>query len=277
MLNFHSMTTVAWLSVLTVLLLVSVGTSSMPVSAARQFANNLLSSAKFFAHFAALIAILLLNKLELRMEALLTSAFDYTELFQAWDRGFVGWIQRTLHAPWMTDGLSYMYLVVFHSLLAASLILYGSKPDKRLYYATCYAVMLNYGLAIPFFLFFPVQEVWVLEPAVHLRLLDVFPRFEHEYRLLSGIDNCFPSLHTSISVTLAVLALRSGIARWAWLCAVSAVAIVFSIFYLGIHWFADMAGGIALGMFAAHAGIRLALRHAKDRLPQRLASVGSRQ
>jgi membrane-associated phospholipid phosphatase len=274
MLTFHSMTTVAWLSALTILLLVSFGTRSIPLLAVGQFAKNLTSSAKFSAHFIALIAILLLNKLELRFESLLTAAVDYTEQFQDWDRGFVGWIQASLHVPWLTEGLSYMYLVVFHSLLVASLILYGSRTDKRLYYATCYAIMLNYGIAIPFFIFFPVNEVWVNDPSVQLRLLDVFPRFESEYRLLSGIDNCFPSLHTSISVTLAVLAIRSDSSKWAWLCAACAVAIIFSIFYLGIHWFLDMAGGVALGLFAAYAGIRLSVREPEEMLLRRLASAG---
>jgi membrane-associated phospholipid phosphatase len=274
MLTFHSMTTVAWLSVLTSLLLVSFGTRGIPLYAVGQFAKNLACSAKFSAHFIALIAILLLNKLELRFESLLAAPADYTQQFQDWDRGFVGWIQSSLQFPWLTEGLSYMYLVVFHSLLVASLILYGSRTDQRLYYATCYAVMLNYGIAIPFFLFFPVNEVWVNDPAVHLRLLDVFPRFESEYRLLSGIDNCFPSLHTSISVTLAMLALRSDHPKWAWLCAGCAVTIIFSIFYLGIHWFLDMAGGIALGVFAAHAGIRLSLRLPGERMPRRLSSAG---
>ncbi len=274
MLTFHSMTTVTWLSVFTTVLLVSFGTRGIPLSAVGQFAINMASSAKFSAHFVALIAILLLNKLELRFESLLAAPADYTQQFQDWDRGFVGWIQGSLQSAWLTEGLSYMYLVVFHSLLVASLVLYGSRTDRRLYYATCYAIMLNYGIAIPFFLFFPVNEVWVNDPTVQLRLLDVFPRFESEYRLLSGIDNCFPSLHTSISVTLAVLAQRSDNAKWAWLCSSCAVAIVFSIFYLGIHWFLDMAGGIALGLFAAHIGMRLSLQAPAGRMLRRLASAG---
>ncbi|WP_410772576.1 phosphatase PAP2 family protein [Fontibacillus sp. BL9] len=51
---------------------------------------------------------------------------------------------------------------------------------------------------------------------------------------------------TSISITIAFLAVRSGNRRWGFFASISAVIIVFSIFYLGIHWLSDMLGGLFL-------------------------------
>lgn len=89
-------------------------------------------------------------------------------------------------------------------------------------------------------------------------MLDVFPKFEQEYRPLSGLNNCFPSLHTSISVTMALLAFRSGNRRWMVITSISAVVIVFGIFYLGIHWLTDMIGGTLLAVLASTVGVQLA-------------------
>lgn len=125
--------------------------------------------------------------------------------------------------------------------------------------AVCYAVIINYAVAIPFYLFFPVNEVWSYPPAaVEFRMLDVFPSFEENYRQLSGLDNCFPSLHTSISVTVALLASQSGNRRWAIFTSISALIVIFSIFYLGIHWLTDMIAGTILAITASWLGMKWA-------------------
>ena len=125
-------------------------------------------------------------------------------------------------------------------------------------YATCYAIIINYAVAIPFYLYLPVNEVWSYAPAgVRFVMLDIFPKFEQEYRPLSGLNNCFPSLHTSISVTMALLAFRSGNRLWMIITSIAAILIVFGIFYLGIHWLTDMFGGVLLAVLASSLGIQL--------------------
>lgn len=148
---------------------------------------------------------------------------------------------------------------MLQSVLAASLGVYLLDKNRVMLYATCYAIIINYAVAIPFYLYFPVNEVWSYVPAgVRFTMLDVFPKFEQEYRPLSGLNNCFPSLHTSISVTMALLAFRSGNRRWMVITSISAVVIVFGIFYLGIHWLTDMIGGTLLAVLASTVGVQLA-------------------
>jgi membrane-associated phospholipid phosphatase len=88
-------------------------------------------------------------------------------------------------------------------------------------------------------------------------MTNVFPTFETDYRPLSGLDNCFPSLHTSISVSMAVIAMKSNNKFWQWFTLISAVFIIFSIFYLGVHWLTDMGGGLVLGIFASRMALRI--------------------
>ncbi|MGG4032749.1 phosphatase PAP2 family protein [Paenibacillus cisolokensis] len=256
MVLFHSMNDVIWYTTLTVIILLAYGTGANPLRVGGRFVRELAVSRSHLLLFAALLGILLLNKLELSFEGEMQYGADFTPLFYAIEGDLVANIQQLLVRDWLTPVMSFMYIVVFQSLLIASLVMYVYlDPTKRLYRATCYAIMINYVIAIPFFLYFPVNEAWFYHSNVSFPMLETFPAFESEYRHLSGLDNCFPSLHTSISVTLSILAFRSKIRRWAWLVGISAAVIITSIFYLGIHWMTDMLGGTVLGIFSAALGL----------------------
>lgn len=157
----------------------------------------------------------------------------------------------------MTVLCAYFYVVVFQSVMVASLGIYSSMASMKMYYAFCIALLVNYAVALPMYGFIPVNEAWFAHPQIRFLMLDVFPAFERDYRGLSGIDNCFPSLHTSISVTMALLAARSGIRRWAIFAWINAAVIVFAIFYLGIHWLTDAIGGVLLAAFSVWIGMKV--------------------
>ncbi|WP_219837943.1 phosphatase PAP2 family protein [Paenibacillus sp. R14(2021)] len=256
---FDNMTTVAIYTTLTVIVLIWYGAAYNPFKIGGLFVKEMIFSRKYLFHFAALILILFCNKFELSIEKNITNTYDYANLFQSIEGNFVANLQHTFQSEWLTPILAFMYVVVFQALLIASIGIYTKRSENKvMFYATCYAIMMNYLIAIPFYLFLPVSEVWYHDPQhVSFLMLKVFPDFENQYRALSGLDNCFPSLHTSISVTLAILAVRSGIKKWAWFCCISAVVIIFTIFYLGIHWLIDMCGGLVLATIASTVGIRL--------------------
>lgn len=273
MVLFDTMGTVTLYTAITVALLITFGVAGNPFAVAFDFLRNLATSPRYFLHFAGLLLILLLNKNEMRLENNMNLTYDFTPFFHSIEGSIVASIQRMFEHPALTTVLAFLYIVVLQAILIASIGIYSYKnANKQMYYATCYAIMLNYFIAIPFFLFFPVNEVWAFDPQVKFLMLEAFPKFETEYRALSGLNNCFPSLHTSISATLAILAVRSGNKRWATLVCVCAALIIFSIFYLGIHWVIDMCGGLVLATFASTLGMKLAkgqLLRLPDRLPVR--------
>ncbi len=223
------------------------------------FLRELMWKPKFLIHFVALIFMLFLNKFELKIENKMGgSTHDFAGFFQTYEGHFTFHLQQALENPVLTAVLSFIYVVMLQGLLVASVGIYTYEQNRRpMFYATCYAIMINYLASIPFYLFFPVNEVWFHDPTVRFLIPDVFPNFETQYRALSGINNCFPSLHTSISVTIALLAIRSGNKRWAWFSGTCAVLIMFATLYLGIHWLTDLGGGLLLALAAAEAGIRL--------------------
>ncbi|PDO10244.1 MAG: hypothetical protein BLM47_08315 [Candidatus Reconcilbacillus cellulovorans] len=244
-----------------------------PLGAAQFFVERLKKSRTFALHFAAMLAVLLLNKLEISLENAFSLSSDKTAWIFRIEGDTVARIQSLLYHPWLTPVFAYFYVVVFQTMLIGSLILYAYERNFRLYRAVCYAVMLNYILAIPFYLFFPVKEVHAFSQNVQFPMLEVYPNFESTYRHLSDLDNSFPSLHTSISVTMALLARKSGNRFWRWCTAVAAAVIVTSIFYLGIHWTADMVAGLALGATAAFTAQKLADMNAAARWTARKTAM----
>ncbi|UJF31973.1 phosphatase PAP2 family protein [Paenibacillus hexagrammi] len=182
---------------------------------------------------------------------------DFTKSIYRIEGDFVATIQHLFQNDVLTYISSYFYVVVFPSVMIASIGIYTFQKNYKLFFAICYALMINYMIAIPFYLFFPVNEVWYFHPNVDLLITHVFPTFEQDYRPLSGLDNCFPSLHTSISVSMAIIAFKNRSTFWKYFVPCSSAFIIFSIFYLGIHWLSDMSAGVLLGVFAARLALRL--------------------
>lgn len=256
---FHGMTQVTFYIVLTVVVLLGISIRKNPLLAAGVFVSEIFTNRKFLIHFVLMIGILFVNKFELWLENnVLTNNDNYSRHFFKIEGNFVYNIQTFFHNDILTLISTYFYVAVFPALMIVSIGIYTYQKNFRLFYTVCYAVMLNYLLAIPFYLFFPIDEVWAHLPQVKLLMVDVFPTFETQYRPLSGLDNCFPSLHTSISVTMALIAAHSGNVFWKRFTAFTAVFIIFSIFYLGVHWFIDMCGGLALAFVAVRIAMYLA-------------------
>lgn len=256
---YQSMNHVILFTVVLVILLIWLGARRNPLLVFARLGKELRRSYKFILMVAGMISVLAINKYELRIENKMHLASDYTSVFFGLEGHFVQSLQNLFYAPWLTPVIVFFYIFMLQSVLAASLGVYLLDKNRVMLYATCYTIMLVYAAAIPFFLYFPINEVWSYAPAgVRFTMLDVFPRFEQEYRPLSGLNNCFPSLHTAISVSTAILAYRSGNRRWMAITAVSAAFIVFGIFYLGIHWMIDMLGGALLAVVSTSVAVQLA-------------------
>lgn len=268
MFQIHSLQTLTIWTIIVVILLVWFGSRKQPLAVVTSLYREIRTSKKLLIAFIALLLILVVNKYELHLEAWINPSWDFTPAIYQLEGNLVYNLQQLFENSILTDILGFFYLVVFQSLIVASLAIYAATKQTKMAISVCYAVTLNYLIAIPFYLFVPVNEVWSYAPSgVQFLMLNVFPTFEEQYRHLSGLDNCFPSLHTSISVTIAILAIRSGNRRWKWMACISAVTIVFSIFYLGIHWLSDMLAGTTLALFASWAGMKLA---GVERSPQPL-------
>lgn len=204
-------------------------------------------------HFLGAASVLLINKLELLLKPALFPGLDLTPTIKQWEGTWTPWIQHNLEHPLLTVVTTYVYVILFSVLLFVSLFIYHHEADRRSLYGLLYAIGLNYLLAIPFFIVIAVNESWTIHDEIRFLIPGIYPGFEEQYRHFSGLDNSFPSLHTSISITMAVLAWRSANRRLAVVCFTSAAIVLFGIVYLGIHWYLDLLAGLL------HAWICLSL------------------
>jgi len=145
-------------------------------------------------------------------------------------------------------GYSASYFVIFPVLCLYVAWVLARRKDPRPYQAVGLAVAIDYLISLPFFVFFPVPERWSSPDTEAMLLSDkVSDRLIELVRPLSGLDNCFPSFHVSLTV-LVVAACVMFRVPMRLVAAVLGATVVLSTFVLGVHWLPDMLAGFALGI-----------------------------
>lgn len=156
-------------------------------------------------------------------------------------------------------GYSTAYFLVFPALLIGVAIALGLRKDVSPFRVFSLAVLIDYLVSLPFFVFFPVPERWAYSESGAMLLSDRWSSALIEaVRPISGLDNCFPSFHVSLSVVTVIVSFVYQL-RFRWTVAGLAATVVLSTFVLGIHWIADIVAGIAVGALGVFAAQRFDL------------------
>jgi membrane-associated phospholipid phosphatase len=197
---------------------------------------------------------------------------DFTSLIWAMEGDLVKHFQTWTWTP-LTWVMGWAYIIVFPAMVPWAMAVFDHLGEVRKNISLLIGYIMNYLLVLPFYIFFPVRECHVFsspegEGFVRLALDDVHPAIMTILRPMSGIDNCFPSFHTSLAVTVALFAIRSGRRAFAVVMTAMAAAIIFSTVYLGVHWLTDVGAGIIVGVVAYVLGEWLGKRlHSRLRTP----------
>ncbi|MEF8779229.1 MAG: phosphatase PAP2 family protein [Haloferacaceae archaeon] len=171
---------------------------------------------------------------------------------------FVGWLQSYATEE-LTQLFSWVYVYGYAFLLVFPFIAYAALEESTQLERLIVAYTINYALGLLIYtLVFAHGPRNVMPDLVTSLLFTTTPEFQ---RLVSHVNvhsNVFPSLHTSLSVTVALLAYRTRevYPAWAALAGVLAAGVVFSTMYLGIHWAIDVLGGIVLAFGSVRAACR---------------------
>ncbi|HEX2066440.1 MAG TPA: phosphatase PAP2 family protein [Candidatus Thermoplasmatota archaeon] len=196
---------------------------------------------------AGLVLMLVPEVLESQIDPFLTRllGLDFTPLAASLDGDLHQRLQSALPQRWVHALLTFAYVAGYPFLIIFTPILgiwmgRGALARRGLAaYALCYAI------ALPFYLFVPVQEVWAYDGRVQ-NIATTYTWVRDHLYSFNEINNCFPSLHTAISAAMAGVAWRGPSRRYRHLSWILAALIVFSTVYLGIHWVIDVAAGLAL-------------------------------
>lgn len=194
---------------------------------------------------------------------------DFTPAIARFECGAAGAFQSLFASVPLSWLLALAYTVLFPGLLFGLAHAYDRRKDPQALLEVVFAYGINYLAVLPFYLLFPVTEPWSCAGSGVVALTDLHlsPALQAVVRPMSGIDNCFPSYHTSLMVSLMAIALRYGPRPLAWFTSVAGVLVVLSTVYLGFHWFVDVAAGIAWGLAVVPIGRRIAQRMVNEAAP----------
>ncbi len=176
----------------------------------------------------------------------------------------VHWLEGTLSFEYhdatnaiATVGYSSSYFLLFPLLLIAVGLTLARRPTVRPFRVFSLAVLIDYAVSLPFFVLFPVPERWAYSESSAMLLSDKWSsQLIEAVRPISGLDNCFPSFHVSLTVVLILVALLYRL-RVRWSVLALGTTVILSTFVLGIHWIADIVAGLAVGVLSVMLALRL--------------------
>ncbi|WP_440007285.1 phosphatase PAP2 family protein [Halomicrococcus sp. SG-WS-1] len=205
----------------------------------------------------ALVVLLLVNSVvrDFGPELSWILGWNVTGAIHAIEGTFVAQLQSTLATPALTLYFSLVYVYGYAFLLVFPLIAYVSLDDPGPLRRTVVAYGVNYGVGVVCYLLFLAYGPRNLMPELVDSLLYVnYPQYQLLTTEVNSNTNVFPSLHTSLSVTVCLLAARTRDVYRAWWYVATALAgsVAVSTMYLGIHWGVDVVAGTALGALSVH-------------------------
>ncbi len=171
------------------------------------------------------------------------------------------------HTPrWAVVLYSSAYFVVLPLVGLALAAALGRRREFGPFRVLCLSVAADYALSLPAFLLFPVPERWAYPESNAVLLSDLLsPKWIEAIRSISALNNSFPSTHVSLAVIVIAVcwlySIRFRISATA-LC----LAVVVSTFALGVHWIADIAAGVLVGLLSVALAWRLTDRRERREL-----------
>lgn len=188
--------------------------------------------------------------------------WDFTPWIHSLEGDFVARTQALLGHEALTPLLAFAYVVGFIGLLMGLAHAYHAARDTRRLVMVTYVYAVNFLAVLPFYVFAPVKEPWAHPGSGVLPLTDLHlgPWVMELIRPMSGIDNCLPSYHVSLTWSLALVALdgeRGALSRFAVVCATLVIA---STVILGFHWVIDAILGAVFGWIVFRFARKFAAR-----------------
>ena len=208
---------------------------------------------------AVLVAVLAVNGVvrDVGVELSWLIGVNVTGSIHAVEGQFVASLQ-SFATPWLTAYFGGVYVFGYIFLLTFPIVAYLVRADSRPLQTLLVAYAVNYGLGLVCYVVFISYGPRNFMPELVDSLL--YTSWPQSQLLTSRVNrntNVFPSLHTSLSITVALVGYRYREAspRWLPVAVVLAASIAVSTMYLGIHWATDVVAGAALAAVAVAVAI----------------------
>lgn len=162
---------------------------------------------------------------------------------------------QSYQSPELTAVFAFIYLYGYAFLLIFPFIAYFALDEMDDFGTLVLAFTANYALGLVCYVLFIAYGPRNLDPVLFEGLLyDAMPQAYYLTNTVNENTNVFPSLHTSLSVTVFVMAwlTREKYPLWVPVSGTLAVGVALSTMYLGIHWFTDVVAGTLLAALSIY-------------------------
>ncbi len=198
-----------------------------------------------------LLLVYIALKIENTVKDYYTVGIKATEWFyQVEGVEHIVFLQNLLDQPLVIESSSLFYTLGLFYLVVFAPLFFMFRGEKENFNLFSKMLMVNYFFLIPsyFILHVVVTSYYSPEVAPLLYSNDQQLALLH---LINRLDNCFPSGHISVSLTITFLALfKTKLKRLGYFGIVFTALTGVVILYLGVHWALDIPAGVALGIFA---------------------------
>jgi len=220
-------------------------------------------------YLAVLTAVLILNSVirDSAQDLSWQIGFEITYLLAEYDAGIVAAIQ-SFKSDALTTYFSSVYVYGYVFVLVFPVLAYIALSDRKHFQRLVVAYSINYFIGLTLYILFVAYgpRNWYLGvdagAVVYENLLYSVKNSGTANELLTSEvnsrTNVFPSLHTSLSATVALFAYktREDYPIWLGIATVLAASIIISTMYLGIHWAVDILFGLGLAGFSVYIAER---------------------
>lgn len=241
-----------------------------------------LQSVKFNLGYVLLLAALPLTTLvenAIRNPAEATQEVIYTNWIFSISGNAIRVLQDRLDYQILVDISIIVYVWIFTFILYFTPILLLCLDDRPTIRRYSVAMLFNYVILIPFYLFFPVTVTGFYSESGLTPLLYINTNWGRVVTSVDPLNNDFPSGHVSIVLTTMLVLASAGWERkgYVYFLGASVIGIVFAVLYLGVHWLADVFAGLVLAvgatMLASNERVLMAVDRGVRRLSERLVGA----
>lgn len=157
----------------------------------------------------------------------------------------------------LTSFFVFIYIYGYAFLLIFPFIAYFALDEMDELSTLVRSFTANYAIGLVCYTLFMAFGPRNVDPLLFEGLLyDAFPQSRTLTNTINQSTNVFPSLHTSLSMTVFALAwvTREKYPLWLPVAGFLAISIAISTMYLGIHWFSDVVAGTVLALASVYIG-----------------------
>ena len=215
---------------------------------------------RYWFHMAIVFSVYLWkDPLDQIDRALMASTrIEITPYIYAIEGDVVLWVQDAFQSEFLTVGLTHFYVMGYMTVIFSSFIYPIYADDRYMADRVSLTMFYVYILAVPFYLFLNVRVTGDVIPGMETLAYDLTPEIRNWFAGIDPFTNGMPSLHVGMPVAIWLAFIRwDDDGRWNRFTNLLGVFILvtsFTIVYLGIHWIADILGGVII----AHLAVTLA-------------------